>query len=291
MPRTFSHVDQKLAESEFFLERVRDSDCDSFGIRCYVSAFASSARSVTFALQSSMTGVKGFGSWYKRKQENLRGDKLARFFHEFRRINQHVGDNLVKGFSSSPGNAPRYSFHPTQDVPWVPQEDVATACQSYFVVVLSTVFDCYIDFGPEIDAQQRYTHDYFVSQGKTIEDAEEELGYPRGWTDIGKPDLEPYRWELLRRQAPGCEINHLFDHYLDKVTPCIEKLPPLKLTVEDGWYDSPLGGKVYIPEEFRIGNDAKASYAAYTKSLQETDRNRRASISGDDGSVDLFFDE
>jgi len=225
MPRTFSHVDHKLAEAEFFLTRIADCGHDFFAIRCMVSAFSSSARSVTFALQSCLTGVEGFDTWYPVRQKQLRDDRLSRFFHEFRRINEHVGANLVGGGSGGPGLKPMHWFLPSPDVPWVPVEDVETACRIYFVKILSLVYDCYIDFGPEIDWQQRCTAEYFEKVGRTIEDAEEELGLPRGWTDIGRPDLEPHRWRLLRRQAKGCEINDLFEQYLGKTTPHPEERP------------------------------------------------------------------
>lgn len=233
MSRTFSHVDHKVTEAEFFLTELKACDGNFFAIRCYVSAFSSSARSITFALQSSLSGVDGFDNWYKSRQKALRDDGVARFFHEFRRINEHVGDNLVGGGSSGPNGKTMHWFLPSQDVPWVPQADVETACHQYFVTILSLVYESYVDFGPEIDAHQRYTAEFFAKGGKTIEDAEEELGFPRGYTDIGRVDLDAYRWDLLRRHTPGCEINHIFGEYLGKTTPYPESPPPLE-NLEDG---------------------------------------------------------
>jgi hypothetical protein len=100
-------------------------------------------------------------------------------------------------------------------------------------MILSLVYECYVDFGPEVDAQQRYTAEYFAKRGKTIEDAEQELGFPRGYTDIGRPDLEPYRWELLRRRSPGCEINEIFEEYLGRTAPCPQPLPALGQVIGD----------------------------------------------------------
>ena len=109
-------------------------------------------------------------------------------------------------------------------IPEVPEEDVLSACNEYFTKVLTLVYDCYLEFGPKIDQKQRFTSTYFSSLGKTIEDAEEELGYPRGWTDIGDPDALEYRWQLIRDQSVGCEINDVFTKYLGKTTPLCERL-------------------------------------------------------------------
>lgn len=226
MRRSFSLVDHKVAEAAFFLGKIPDCGYDFFGVQCYVSAFASSTRSITFALQSVLSGLDVFAEWYEMRRQELRGDPLARFFHEFRRVNQHIGENLVNNISGGPGEPTRYWFTPTDDVPHVPNDDVHTSCKKYMVTITSLVYDCYIEFGPHIDGHQRYTEDYFWSIGKTITDAEEEIGFPRGWTDIGDSHAEAYRWQAIRDNVIGCEINHIFDEYLGKTTPIPERLPP-----------------------------------------------------------------
>lgn len=52
--------------------------------------------------------------------------------------------------------------------------------------------------------------------GKTVEDAEEELEMPRGWTDIKQPRIEPHRWQLLRRNADGCNIQAQLHRWLGR---------------------------------------------------------------------------
>jgi len=126
----------------------------------------------------------------------------------------------------APGHPVTYWFQPTVEVPDVPEDDVMTACTEYFRMLLSMVFDCYLRFGPIIDARQRYTAKYFASIGRTIEDAEEECGLPMGWTDIGDPASLPYRWQALRDHSGGCGIDHIFETYLGRTTPCPERLVP-----------------------------------------------------------------
>jgi hypothetical protein len=224
--RSFSLVDHKVAEAEFFLQKLDECRFDFFSLQCFVAAFIASTRSITFSLQAVLGNGEGFAEWYSRHRNALRSDPTARFFHSFRTVNQHIGDNLVGGGASGPGQPVLYWFAPSLDVQIVPSEDVVTACGRYFRTILAVIFDCYIAFGPLIDAQQRYTAEYFASTGKSIEDAEEEMGMPRGWTDIGDPDSVPYRWQLIRDQAAGCEINDIFERYLGKSTPRPARLPP-----------------------------------------------------------------
>ena len=61
MSRSFGLVDDKLAEAAFFFERL-ESTQNMFEARCYLSAFASASRSVTFAMQASLVGVEGFAN-------------------------------------------------------------------------------------------------------------------------------------------------------------------------------------------------------------------------------------
>jgi len=226
MARSFSLVDQKVSETEFFLDKLSSSTSDWFAFRCYVSAFAASARSITFALQSVLGETPRFKDWYAHRQTALREDPISRFFHAFRNVSQHVGENPVNSGLSRPGRPPAYFFMTSLDLKSVPEQDVETTCRYYFTTLLGMIYDCYSTFGPVIDPQLYFTEEHFNSQGKSIEDAEEELGFPRGWTDIGDPDALAHRWHLLRRGVGGCEIESLFDKYLDKSRPTPATPPP-----------------------------------------------------------------
>ena len=209
MGRSFSLVDHKLEESDFFLSKLREAGFDFFAARCYVSAFTTAARTVTYAIQAVMKPIPGFVDWYAQRQAELRADSTARFFHELRRVSHHVGDNLVTGGSSCPSQPTRYWFMPTKDIPEVPQDDVLTVCPHYMVTLVNLVYRCYVDFGPEINAHQYYTAEHFATLGKTIEDAEQDLFGVRGWTEVPGCTLD-YRWHAIRSSTVGCEIDHLF---------------------------------------------------------------------------------
>lgn len=297
MGRSFDLVDWKLAEADFFLKRIPECEYDFFAVRCYVSAFIASARSVTFALQSCLRNADGFSDWYTVQQKRLREDPLARFFHHFRNANQHIGENPVSGGASGPGKKSLYFFNPTPDIQVVPKEDVETACRLYFRMVVSIVFDCYMTLGPLIDAKQRYTAEHFASLGKTIEDGEEELimsqvlmsararseligqaapsvntdelrEMVRGSTEV--PGVsEDYRWQYLRDSEPGCGVNHIFEEYLGKTVPEPERLPDLGPPSEEGWSVLKGGLRVYIPEKLRKTGDPEKDLQAFFEAMRK----------------------
>ena len=222
--RTFGIVDLKVAEADFFLRCISENGSDFHGIRCYTSAFVTSARSVTYAMQAVLRHTSGFNEWYAKRQKHLKEEPLARFFTNYRTVNHHVGDNFVNAGTYGQNTRPLYWFTPTMDLPIVPHDDVETACRNYLKLLLEIVFQCYLDLGPEIDAHQYYTEDHFASIGKTIEDADQEVFGVRGWT-AGAGFGEQLRWRLIRDSVVGCEINHLFMEYLGKIVPRPERPP------------------------------------------------------------------
>ncbi len=218
--RSFGLVDEKLAEADFFLDKLRESSLNPFEARCHFSAFVSAARSVTFALQAVMKSrVDGFEEWYESKQEELRQDPLARFFHDARTEMQHTGLNLVNaGRVRIIGGKPVAELHfrgSTLGVPPknTPPYDVVTSCTHYLTAVVSLVHECYEVFGAEIDPHLYLTEENFRKLGRTIEDAEEELIGVRGWTDAPGVPLEA-RWQMLHDSVPGSEIDWIFKKYL-----------------------------------------------------------------------------
>lgn len=217
MSRSFGLVDSKVMESEYFLERITNKNSNFFSVQCDTVAFAASARSITFAMQASLKDIDGFSAWYAAKQAMLRQNQLARFFHEFRRISQHVGDNTMAG-GSYRDNTCLYYFGAIPEIDQVPEVDVATACISYFKMVLDLVFDCYIEFNPLINGQWCYTSQNYKKLGMTIEDAMASLGYPADWIRASQLSEEDC-WRLLRREADGCNIQPQFERWLSKRVP------------------------------------------------------------------------
>jgi hypothetical protein len=221
MARSASNIDYKVQQAEFFLRRLSEPNVGFFEAQCYADAFVAATRSVTFALQAVCSGIPGFSEWYSHQQSAMRADSLMRFFHDYRTSSAHVGDSPTRaGWSGrdSEGN-PRflYYFLPTQDIPSPPTRDVVSACRDYFCRTLRVVLDCYRRFPHELDDRWHFTPEHFSSLGLTVEDAEEAMGFPRGWTAVGEASPEQIleRWRLLiRHHCVGCQISDLFYEYL-----------------------------------------------------------------------------
>jgi hypothetical protein len=216
--RSFGIVDDKIIEADFFLEKLRDAGLNFLEARCCFSAFVSASRSITFALQSVMNEVQGFDTWYDQQQKNLKADPTARYFQRARTVLQHVGENPMSGgatFRDDEGRlCVKYFFNPSDqdNHEEVPDCDVATACKTYLVLLLDLMKDCYRQFGPLIDPDQYYTLDNLRSLHISIEDVEEELGFPRGWTQVsGGSDEE--RLGALRRQISPSPIHTILEKY------------------------------------------------------------------------------
>lgn len=222
MARSFGIVEEKLHETEFFLEKLRES-CDiSAGARYYFSAFISAARSVTLALQATMKDVSGFPKWYESAQIELKSDPLASFFKELRNDSIHKGLNRLNKvteehlrehlLSQSHGQHNHViilpNLHGKGETTLV---DAVSASEVYFELLLEVVYECYVRFKCVVDPRWYFTRNNFLSMGKTFEDAVAELGYPAGWVSCTEEEVG---WRALRRQQPPCQINDLFNKYL-----------------------------------------------------------------------------
>lgn len=221
MARSFDLVDDKLYEADFFLEKLVASDRDLIEARYYFSAFVAAARSVTFALQAVMSDIEGFDGWYRLKQELLKGDKTAKFFHKARTESQHIGLNPLNGdirsFIESRGNSKQYFFSQNgmEPIPDALDGDAVAACREYLVSLVELIFECYEQFGSVIDPDKYYTLQNLERLGLSIEDVEESLGLPRGWTYISE-GYDEKRIKSLRRSVPGTQIDWLFEKYLGR---------------------------------------------------------------------------
>ena len=126
----------------------------------------------------------------------LKDNAIARFFLEARNLSQKVGYYpLTSGATKIDDSGISfqeyyfdYNFYPGDSV--VPETDVISTCKEHLTLLLTVVYDCYQVFGSLIDPDQYYTIENMRNQGKTVEDFEEEIGFPRGWTDVGRSDEE-----------------------------------------------------------------------------------------------------
>ncbi len=239
---TFDTVDTKIAEVEFFLQKMTSPE-ESTAFSFYLSAFLSASRTSTLALQR-FGHIPGFDEWYGPHREALKKNKLAKFFLEARNQHAHGGEYPVRSSEFS-GKKVRYWFSPVKlkNGEIHITEDIVGSCRNFFLILLEIVYDCYVQLGTYIDPQQFYTKENFESIGRDIDHAEVEI---RGWvmtSYIEEGMSEDDRWYELRSYVGECGINHLFHSYLGKVTP----QPKLPDYLEEIEYSPEDRGWDYIP--------------------------------------------
>lgn len=213
--RSFQHVDDKLFEAEFFLQELKGSSRNLGRARHFFSAFVAAARSVTFSMQACLKGLDGFSAWYETQQTKLRANDLARFFHACRTDSQHIGLNPIMGGAGYNGEALLFFGQPEMGrYEWLPETDVVSACEAYMALICKVVSDCYSEFGESIDPDRYYSMEVLKANGLTIEDVEEELGFPRGYTKLpDSPFTEDDRLAALKRHIPMSGIKPLLEKY------------------------------------------------------------------------------
>jgi hypothetical protein len=217
--RGFYTVEKKVKEADFFLDKFKDSieslcydESD-----CYFSAFVSAARSITFALQSAMSKYPGFKEWYPARQERLRDSGLAKLFVTLRNHSQKIGDLPLSygGFSTSNERESFAFFQPNKDFPLLPNEDVVTIATNYLITILEVIHECYQEYRHYVNPDIIFTSQGLEELGWSIEDLEESLGFPRGWTDIPDwdDDKDENRLHCLRREGAPEEMSYFFNKY------------------------------------------------------------------------------
>lgn len=224
MSRAFGIVEDKVEETEFFLSKlITELNEHPYGMlkeaQYYLSAFVAAARSITFTIQASISDIDGFKEWYGLQQSKLKENKLAGYFLEARNLSQKIGYYLIGGgrfYKDEQGReCTQFYFQAFLDdhLKYVPEEDVRKCCITYFKILLGVVMDCYKTFGREIDPELFFTYENMLSSHKTIEDFEEQAGYPRGYTDIPGFTIKQ-RVELLQQHHPKPQIDWIFNKYL-----------------------------------------------------------------------------
>jgi hypothetical protein len=80
----------KLEEAEYFLEGMKRNIENDKLFSFNLSAFVTSARSVSFIMQKQYSGHKKFSEWYKKEQNSFNCDNDFKFFNEMRVATVHT---------------------------------------------------------------------------------------------------------------------------------------------------------------------------------------------------------
>ena len=230
MACSFGVVEDKLLEAEFFLKQFGATGVLDREARYYFSAFVSACRSVTLALQKSLSRVEGFDSWYESVREQLKADSLAPYFLEIRNqivhtgINplnrlegRHLREHVSRQLRGDWSHVLAVANHPGDSSSEL--TDAILASTDYFKSLVGVVFECYMRFLTTVDARWYFTEEHFRTMGKTLGDALAEVGFPAGWLKAFRGNSETDAWRLLRSQQAACQINGLFERYVGKSIP------------------------------------------------------------------------
>lgn len=215
MPNNLSLIEHKLFETDFFLDRIKDSKKTiqtHSHAEYYFSAFLSSSRSITFVMQYAFPHIPGFDKWYESAQEKLRASELAKFFVEARNFSQKRGTTHFNIISISGGETSFY-YSGDEDRKIVVKDEMFVASEKYFKLLLTLFRDFFIQFGEHLDPKKYYTLDKLNERGQTVKELEYEVwGYNR-WSQFGLSDEQILDYITSRMYITN--IDRLFDKYLN----------------------------------------------------------------------------
>lgn len=229
MSQSFGIVEEKLREAGFFLDKLESAGPLGYESRFYFSAFVSAARSITLALQVTLNDIDGFSAWYEQAQARMKLDPTAKYFVEVRNDSVHKGRNPLGQVTLEhlrEDLLQQFMHKRPSHVIVVPNgtaengtalADAVQVSTAYYASLVGVIFECYDRFKYVVDPRWYFTHENFESRGKTIEDALEELGFPRLWLS-GTVD-EVNAWRVLRSQQPVCLLNDVFLRYTGHTIP------------------------------------------------------------------------
>lgn len=208
--RGFHVVAEKVAEADYFLEKMKETQFFYREFSYNLSAFTAASRSITFSLQAVMSKYPGFDQWYVPHQAALKASMLAKYFLNLRNHIQKVGNVPISHTGSFQfGKVKHLSyFVDIDELKNSPEGEVVDLSEKYFVKILTIIEQCYRDFWVYVDPRAIFTEKGLSMLGWTIEDIEEAGGLPRGWTDLpyDGEDKSFQRLRLLSREFCGDEM-------------------------------------------------------------------------------------
>ena len=215
-------VSHKIGEADYFLTKLKETHSWDNEYNYIFSAYVSALRSITFTLQFVMRKYPEFDEWYKIRQERLRKSEVAKSFVEFRNHAQKTGIiPIAKERSIFEGifyDSDQFYVPTNSEIKSVPNGNVIDLSERCLIEVLEVVGECYKDFDVYIDPRVLFTQRALKKLKWTIEDLEEFVGMPKGYTDMDYEDTEmsndEIRLKLLRKQGGDETLQVYIDKYL-----------------------------------------------------------------------------
>ena len=102
----------------------------------------------------------------------------------------HEGLNPLESHTRGVGGIYGSDFYLREGAP---ERNAVTACTSYMAILVRIAGEAYQRYWTSLDLPETLTVEELAARGQTIEDIEEEFGYPRGWS-AGRPEGERLAW-------------------------------------------------------------------------------------------------
>jgi hypothetical protein len=215
-------VSQKVGEADYFLGELKRIDPHDERFNYVFSAFVSALRSITFSLQFVMKEYPNFDEWYKRRQEVLRKSSLAKAFVEFRNHAQKTGIiPIMKRGSLFEGifyHSTQFYVPTSSDIKKVPSGTVVELSHRCLVEIIVILDECYTDYDVYVNPPKLFSKKALEELNWKVEDIEEFVGFPRGYTNMDFEDEEldntTIRLNLLKRHSGDETLQFYLDKYL-----------------------------------------------------------------------------
>jgi hypothetical protein len=200
-------VEERLLEADYFACRLARLCGENFGYE--LNAFLSAARSVTFLIQKELSKVPGFVAWWGTQRRLLGDDAAASFFLELRNFSQKQGRVSVVGSGSRGGGRSHWTYYFAGTADPVPAEllnrDVVECCREHVAKLAALLLRCIDNFPHHCCPTLALTPEGVDALGLSLDDVDEALGLPRGYTAIG-PFSRNERISMLQRQVDGLDF-------------------------------------------------------------------------------------
>lgn len=223
MANNLSLIEHKLFETDFFLDKIKESkkaiETHSHA-EYYFSAFLSASRSITFVMQYAFPHITGFSEWYETAQSKLKASELAKFFVEARNFSQKRGTTHFNITSISGGETSFY-YVGDGDRKINVKDEMVGASEEYFKLLLEVFRDFFIQFGEHVDPKKYYTLDKLIARGQTVKELEYEVWGYNKWSQFGLSDQQIL--DYITSWMYITNIDRLFDKYLKTTKPLAEQ--------------------------------------------------------------------
>lgn len=188
-------VEERLFEAHYFIDQMEAAGI-GLEVGYNLNAFLSASRAVTFLLQKEMSRVPGFTEWWIDRQNEMRADRVMRFFVELRNFSQKAGrvrfESIGLGLDRS---SYRHVFRDGSTK--VPKEvgdvDALDACRLHLAKIARVVIGCMDAFPYHTCPRKAVSPAGIAALGLDTDELDEYLGYPRGYSrSLGDGEMQSF---------------------------------------------------------------------------------------------------